>query len=496
MRALRRFWLLTLACIVVGLLIGGVVYLLSPKVYQSMVTFYISAQAGMDNATMAYQGSLLSEQRVASYRQLLTSPRVLDEVIRQLNLTTTPSDLSKNMSATSQTDTILIDLTVNDRDAAQASAIANSTASVFVDVVNELERPTRPGQPPVVAVRVVQPAQVSLIPISPRLTLDLTFGVLFGGLVGFALAFALQLLDNKVRTIEDLSAASDSAKLGTVRVADPQAGDSEDGSSFGVHEAFEDYRRLRTNLQFLGIDSPSSVILVSSALAGEGKTTVSSNLALALGQAGYRVALVDADLRKPRLHEVIGTEGQVGLTSLLTGSVSLEAATQRWKSNVAFIASGTIPPNPSELLGSDRMSRFLDDLRARYDYVILDCPPILPVTDSAVLSGRVDGVLLVSTYGLSTINNVRDSVEAVRMGGGEVRACVLNRVPEARGKYGYTGYGYPGEKGGNTHRLLGPQQARESARNVDTDVTDALSRPGSDSAMASESASPSPRPRH
>jgi capsular exopolysaccharide synthesis family protein len=193
----------------------------------------------------------------------------------------------------------------------------------------------------------------------------------------------------------------------------------------------ESIRRLRTNLQFVDVDSGPRSILVTSSVPSEGKTTTVVNLAVALADAGSRVLLVDADLRRPSVAPVMGLEGSAGLTSILIGQASLGDVVQPWRNGrLDVLASGPVPPNPSELLGSAAMASLLADLTATYDVVLLDSPPLLPVTDAAILSRRAGGTLVV--VGTDRIHKaeLHDALGALEAVDAHVLGLVLNKVAQ------------------------------------------------------------------
>ncbi|MDP9441092.1 MAG: polysaccharide biosynthesis tyrosine autokinase, partial [Actinomycetota bacterium] len=206
--------------------------------------------------------------------------------------------------------------------------------------------------------------------------------------------------------------------------------------------AAESYRTLRTSVQFLGLDTPLKTVQVTSPLASEGKSTTIANLAVALAGAGQRVIIVDCDLRRPRIHQFFGLNNEVGLTSVLIGDTTLRAACQPTPQikRLQVLASGHIPPNPSELLATSRMREVLRLLTEHADMVLVDCPPILPVTDASVLSHYVDATLLVATAGVTEQRQLRRAVELLGQVEAPLQGIVLNGVKD-EGAYGYS-YAY------------------------------------------------------
>lgn len=207
--------------------------------------------------------------------------------------------------------------------------------------------------------------------------------------------------------------------------------------------AAEAYRTLRTNLQFSMLDKDSNIIAVTSCAPGEGKSTIVANLAVSLAQSGKKVLLVDCDLRKPTIHKKFGISNASGLTSLLLKESTLEEAIYKVDiPNLGLIPSGPVPPNPSEILGSKKMGKILEDLKNYFDVILLDSPPVLVVSDLHVLASTLDGILLVATYGVTEKNAILRAKESIIKVGGKVLGVVENKIPQDAKGYGYSGYGY------------------------------------------------------
>lgn len=205
--------------------------------------------------------------------------------------------------------------------------------------------------------------------------------------------------------------------------------------------AAEAFRLLRTNLQFMGLDTPLKSLLVTSATPGEGKSTVASNLAVSLAHAELNVCLVDADLRRPQLHHLFGADNWRGLTTALVNQKDLEADLQPSQvEGLTLLTSGPVPPNPAELLGSGRMEQLLRDLEAQFDVVVVDSPPTLAVTDALALAPRVSGVILVVRAGRVGRHQVRRAREALVAVKANLLGVVLDAVKSDAGKDVYSYY--------------------------------------------------------
>jgi receptor protein-tyrosine kinase len=214
----------------------------------------------------------------------------------------------------------------------------------------------------------------------------------------------------------------------------------------GESSTAEAFRAIRTNLRFLDVDNPPRVIVVGSAVPGEGKSTLAVNLSAALAQSGSRVALVEADLRRPRVARYLGLVEGSGLSNVLSGTATVDDVLQTWRDpRLQVLAAGPMPPNPSEMLGSTQMRILLASLRETYDYVVVDSPPLLPVTDGAVLSALSDGCLITARHGTTRRAQLTEAMTVLDRVDAKLLGVVLNGVPSAALAYGY-GYGYAADR--------------------------------------------------
>ena len=431
LRVLREQWLVVLLAVALGLVGAGAAFFLRPAEYTAKLTMYVSSQGG-DTTSAAYQGAQLSQQRVTSYVELVSSRRVSQDVIQRLGLDETPEALATKITATSALDSVLIDVAVVDSSPQRAADLANTVGEVFTGLVDELERPVKPDAPQAVAVRVVQPATPPIGPSSTGLSVTLALGLLAGLAVGVGGALARNALDVSVKSLDQLREVAGAPNLGTI-AHDPEV----PRRPLTVHEdaqspRSEAFRQLRTNLQFVDVDNPRKVIAVTSAMPSEGKTTTLVNLAIAMSSAGSHVLVIEADLRRPKVADVLGLERTAGLTSVLSGRVRVEQVIQSWGGG-AFdvLASGPLPPNPSELLASRHMGAMLRALREEYDAILIDTPPLLPVTDAAAVAPSTDGAILVCRFKQTTRVQVETAVQALSAVSAPLLGTVFTMVPNS-----------------------------------------------------------------
>ena len=489
MRVLRRRKLLIALVVVLG--VAGtlaVSFLQTPK-YTSTAQVLIqpsgTPQALSPNNTIQLQPSDIDTQV-----QLITSAPVRAAVTRQVGPVPTPS-----VQAVGQTDVISIASTSTDPH--RASTVANAFATSYVGVrrtqavdaqlaaaaeiqgrISDLRRqmaalsPQDPAESALAdeqaafrtqlgqlqvnsavetgGAQVASPASVPTSPSSPRILVNALIGLVVSLIVGIGLAFLRNSLDDSIQTKEDLERAAarvpvlgliprvagwrKKSQAGTISLNDPHA------------PAAEAYRNLRTAIQFLHPDSPIRTLQITSSSASEGKSTTVANLAVTIARASQRVIIVCCDLRAPRIHEFLGLTNEFGFTSVFLGERQLENALQPvpGENGVSLLAAGPMPPNPAELLASERTTDLLMSAKCQADVVLLDCPPVLPMTDAAVLSRSADATLVVASSGKTRAKEVGRALEVLHQVDSPVVGTILNNVVGQaahgfRSTYGYHG---------------------------------------------------------
>lgn len=441
LRILRRNWMLVCAGLLIGLIGGAGVSFALPATYTASTKLFVAIQSS-GSVQELQQGNTFTQARVQSYVQTATTPIVLQPAIENLGLDTSPEELAKRIKVASQLNTVLINIEVSDRSPVQAAAIAQAVGNSLISAVETLEKPKTGGTSPV-SLSVVTPAVAPDSPSAPNTKLNLVLGVLVGTLVGLVAALARGMLDTRIRGEVDLESLTAAPVLGGIAFEQSAVKKPLITQIPRQSPRAESFRTLRTNLKFANVSFKEKSFVVTSSLPGEGKSTTATNLAIALAQAGQSVCLVDADLRRPMIAEYLGLDRTVGLTSALVGAVDVNDVIQQWgEDDLYVIASGQVPPNPSELLGSAEMRQLVDRLEATFDVVVVDAPPLLPVTDAAVLAEHVGGVVVVVGVGRLRQQALERSMEALTRVGANVLGIVLNRLPH-KGPDAYS-YSYEG----------------------------------------------------
>lgn len=334
-----------------------------------------------------------------------------------------------------------------DRDARQSTLAPQrqslvSAQALFRQQLDQIqvEIPLKSG-----GAELVAEAKPSSTPVSPKPVRDGALGLFLGLVAGIGLAYARDHLDDSIKTKDDLAASGKRPVVGLIPVVAAGRRKEIRAGERGVvslddpmSPAAEAYRTLRTSVQFLGLEQPVHTLMVTSPNAGEGKTTVVANLGVVLAQAGFRVTIVDCDLRRPQASERFGLPATVGFTSVLLGDVTLEDALipVPGVDRLRLLASGPMPPNPSEILSLRRTSEVLATLGGDGGFVLIDSPPVLAVTDAVVMSRKVDAVLLVCVAGITTAKDTARAVEVLDQVEAPLVGAILNGVAE-KGGYGY-----------------------------------------------------------
>ncbi|MGA4669588.1 polysaccharide biosynthesis tyrosine autokinase [Propionibacteriaceae bacterium Y1923] len=431
LQILRKYWISITALTLLGLAGGALASLLATPTYTSTVSVYLTVQSG-DSPSDLSSGATYTERQVKSFAEIIEAPVVLQPVVDTLSLPQTAGQLSDQVSVQVPTNTSILNISVTDTDPDQAAAIAKAVGEQLITAVAELSPKSSTGEANVVAT-LISPAAVPASWTTPKVAQNLALGLLLGLILGVGQAVLRTVLDTKIRNADDIAQLTEVPVVGTI-VWEPSAKDHPlpvITDPQGLRS--EEFRRLRTNLQFLGVGPRGNSLAFSSSVAGEGKTTTAVNTAVTLAQAGKRVLLIDADLRKPRVADRFKIEGAVGLSTILAGRAQLDDVVQPVH-GIDVLAAGRVPPNPSELLGSETMDALVTTAIERYDWVILDTAPAGLVADTAVLSSVIGGVILVAASGGVDATQLEEALESVESAEGRVVGIVVNKLrPEDAG---------------------------------------------------------------
>ena len=447
---------------------------------------------GSENVDLLLSGDALAKSKIKNYESIAESRLLADRVIETTNLDTTADALLKTITVSVPPETAEIRISAKSSDPAKAQQVADAWIDELAKQIQQLETSAavagpRPVPLPAVGLVPLDTATLPTSPISPNVGLAVLFGVAGGLLLAYAAALLRHQLDRRLRSAAELERLFDVPVIGRLpldeRLSNAAGATLLDTEclelpvSGGRNHAFtEALRGLRTNMKFLDVDNPPRIIVVTSSVTAEGKSTVVGNLALTMAAAGDPVVVVDGDLRRPRIAAIFNLVPGVGVTNVLSGQAKLSDVLQDWGelANLSVLGSGPTPPNPSELLGSEAMNQLLKTLSTRAT-VLIDAPPLLAVTDAAVLSRVADGVIVIARAGRTTRDELAQAYGNLRRVKASILGTILNCVP-TRGVDAFPYYGaYLGE----------PDDVRSTGQETQSELTNAVTKIGEGKAARS-----------
>ena len=459
---LKKSWIIVLVsvvCAVVTFL--GTYYLVVPQ-YKSAAMFYVNNNTlSMENVSVGLTSSDMTARQklVDSYIVILKSRQTLNAILDHAEVDISPGTLKNMISASAVNSTEIFQVVVTSPDPYEAKKLADAITEILPDQIAKVIENT--------SAKVVDRAVVATSPSSPSYAKNTAMGFLVGLVLSMGAVMLWELFDVTIRTEEDVTQTCthpvlaavpdmlnqskggyyyrDSKATGVVTTEKNKPVLVGTGISFAAAEA---YKLLRTKLQFSFVDDQDCHIVgVSSALAGEGKSLSAINLAYSLAQLDKRVLLIDCDMRRPSLNAKLPIKKIPGLSNYLTRQVALDEAIQKYSDaecNFDVVSSGRNPPNPIELLSSERMFKMLSELRANYDYILLDLPPVGEVSDALVATKLVDGILLVVRQNYCDRNALGAALDQFRFVDTRILGVVLNCTTDDARRYGKRYYYYRG----------------------------------------------------
>ena len=455
----RRWWLLALLFAVCVAGAAAATFSQTPQ-YRSSTRLLVSGSSNVSAADEIARRQLANERAVAFAQIAPTGPAV--QAAKNQAHVTEPV----TVEAAAAGDSPFIVVTAAANSGASAQAVANAYVKVLPATINALDQ--LPSAVPT-ALSVLEPANLPTSPSSPRPVRNLLAGALLGLLLGAVAVLVRENIDARLRDSTEVERFTNVGLLGVVpkEFADERL----PAISRPHSRRSEAYRQIRTNLEFTGPEGMPRSIVVTSAAQGEGKSSLATNLGIIVSRAGRSVVVVDADLRRPTVSENFGLDLPVGLCDVLAGEVTLEDALYAVPGErLSVLSSGPVPRIPSELVGSTAMTELITELEQQFDLVIIDTPPVLPVTDALQIAVHVAGVVLVTRLGETTRSGLRRAVDSVTKVNGTLLGIVANAASETEDKaYGY-GYGYLSKsRSEDPSRELRPAEHLKAAARRDPD---------------------------
>ena len=434
--AIRKFWWLVAVLALAGGAASFAYAAAQTPLYQATSSLHFALDQGA-SAVDLNQGSAYTQSQMLSYAQLVEGSRVLEPVIDELGLDTTPRELARSIQVTIPQDTVTLQITATTEGPESSAELATSISEHLIDEVQEIA-PRNPEGGSTITVVVYDDAVAPEHQSSPDKTKAAALGLGAGAAAGIAAAFLVVAVDTRLRNEEQLASATGIPVLGAVSRSPLLAHRSIATIQQRLSRTTEEFLRIRSALTYVNVASEVKVLLITACKPGEGKSTISVNLAMALASEEDSVLLIDADLRRPRAHEYAGVDGAVGLTNVLSGEVDLDVATYRFPGTALdLLPAGTIPPNPAELLTSAAMKDLVAAVSHRYRYVILDTPPVLSVADANLLSPLADGTIVTVDAQKTRRVSLAQTTKILTGGGARILGTVLNRTRPVRDRDGY-----------------------------------------------------------
>jgi polysaccharide biosynthesis transport protein len=427
---IRRRWFTIVLCVLVCLALAIVDIWRTPVAYRATAQVFVTTTDVKDSSGL-FASNEFAQSRVQTYISVVTSPSIVDPVRSALGLSLSARQLTQAIAVDAPLNKTLINIHVRDGSGVRAARIANAITDQFISVIKQIETEkagtATQSATPVLKLTVIHPATAPASPVAPQKKLLLLLGLFAGLFLGLFFVIIREWLNNRLRSPLDVQAISTLPLLGVIP-ADRRARSQPNAFQVGTGgPRTEAFRLLRTNLQFVDIDDPPKVMAVTSPLGREGKTTVALNLAASLAEVGFRVGLIEANLREPVLARWLDLDGEIGLTSLLMENVDAGEAAQHVYGGLWVVTSGQLPPNPTELLASKRMRDVISTLAGQFDYLILDGSSLLPVADGAEIVSLAAATVLVVGAEQTTQENFRSAVNAISQVGATIAGVVVNR---------------------------------------------------------------------
>lgn len=455
----KKWWVIAVISIISIASTAFVTIKLIDPIYRAETTLFV----GKENnrlASLDLGEFSLNQKLVIDYREIILSELVANEVIKKLNINMSTAAFKGKINVTPIKDSRVFKISFESTDPKLSMEAANALASAIIDKAAEIIE--------VENVKLIDVAKLPKNSIKPDIKQNLAVAMILGLMTGICLIILIELLDNTIKSKSDIERYFSLNTIGEIPIFESEnkkqrnlkgrvkwiQGDK-DTVKQKVNQylitifaprapASEAYRALRTNIGYTCIDTGLKTLLITSTIPLEGKTTTASNIAITFAQAGKKVLLIDADLRKPKLHMYFYLINDFGITDIIAKDMEIEKTIKTIPEidNLSIICSGAIPPNPTELLESNKMTRLIERVKEEYDMVIIDTPPVAHLTDAAILGKITDGVILVTAFGETKINMALHAKFALDNVHAKILGVVLTKIKIESGSEYYFKYNY------------------------------------------------------
>ncbi|NLL04360.1 MAG: polysaccharide biosynthesis tyrosine autokinase [Clostridiaceae bacterium] len=412
-------------------------------VYKAHTTLFLGKESDKV-ASLSIADIQINNQLVNDYRELLKSNLVADSIEKKLGVNA--GRFKRNVNVQTVKDSRIFSISYEDTDPQLAADVVNELALVIKQMASDIIQ--------VKNVKVIDTAKTPTFPVSPSKKKNVGLAGIVGLALGAGLIYLLEMLDYTFKKPEDVERQLELNVIGTVpefeggkrgkrKAKDPKVLEQDYLKNLITKNdpkapASEAFREIRTNLHYMSVDKELKSIVITSPTLGDGKTVTAVNVAVAFAKSGKKVLVIDADLRKPKVHHYFGIANEKGLTNIIKGDIDdkeINSMTLRGIQNLFVIPSGPIPPNPAEILSSNKMQQLLEKLKDDYDTIIIDTPPVGQVTDAAILAGTTDGAILVFACSQTRIDMAKRAKKALASVNSNIIGTVLTKMDTGRGNY-------------------------------------------------------------
>lgn len=421
-----------ISCIIGILIIISVIFnfLITKPIYEAKTSIIIGKEINQQDSTYHYDDVIMYQKLVKTYAAIAKSNDVIKKSVYRLDSNITPEQLRKATKIVPQIDTQILDIKIQSKNAVNAKNMVDALTVSFMEVAEKVY--------PSSNIQIMNKAEVPKVPVKPNKMLNIIITFFLGVMISIIVVFILEHMDNTIKTEKSIENYLGISTIGVIPKYDIKPKHQNEKTiifqKYPKSPVSEAYRILRTNLLYSSVDRQIKTTLVTSPVASEGKSNIVSNLAVTMVQDGKKVLIMDCDLRKPNIHKIFNIPNEMGLTNFLVDEITLSKALVRYSYSIYILTSGNIPPNPSEMLSSKKMKGLLEFFKDKFDYIIIDSPPINTFTDAQILSTMVDGVLFVVASGESMNEECIRAKELLLKVQANILGVILNKVEYKLGK--------------------------------------------------------------
>lgn len=427
---LKEYWKMILVITLCATVLSGFItfFVIKPQ-YDASTKIFIGKEEAEEQD---YNESDIEmyQKLMKTYIEIIKTRDLIEKALGRVHSNLTANQVLGRLTVTNITDTQIIEIKFKYKDPVVAKEIIEAITEELITVSNSL---VFNG-----SIRVVDHVSIPHTPVSPNKNINILLSILLGIIISVAIAFLREYMNNTYKNAEQLEQELKIPVIGSIKIRKGEKNNGYFLETSAQSIAMESYRTLRTNIQYSSIDNKFKVIVVTSSDHGEGKTTISGNLALCLAAEERKVILLDCDLRNPSIHKAFGLSNDIGISDVIVEKADISTAMQCFNNNLTILTSGKLPPNPSDILGSNFMVELLEKLKEDFDYLVIDTPPIQAFADAQILSAKADGTILVVRSEKTSKDLVHNTINIIKKVNSKIIGIVINGLKVEKNNYYHT----------------------------------------------------------